>query len=179
MPPGSAIAFQPGGDIDAVAENVVIVDDDVADMDADAKCDAAILRHGRIGLRHGALNVERAAHRVDRAGEFDQHAVAGRLDDAAAMFGDFRIDQRAPAVLESRQSSLFVASHEPAVTDDVCRKNGCETALHAGARHTSSSIETRTPAARRQLYLAAGRSGTRFAVSGLAPQGGKFRKQTR
>ena len=161
--------LQPGGDIDAVAENVVVVDDDVADMDADAKREAAVLRHGRrCASAMRALNVDRAAHGVDGAGEFDQHAVAGGLDDAAAMFGDFRIDQRAPAVLEPRQSSLFVAPHEPAVTDDVRRKNGRQTALHAGACHTLSSIETRTPAARPQLYIAPGRSGTRFAVMGPA-----------
>jgi len=33
-----------------------------------------------------------AAQRVDDAGELDQEAVAGGLDDAAVMMGDLRID---------------------------------------------------------------------------------------
>ena len=33
-------AFQPRGDVDAVAEDVVALDDDVADIDADAEFDA-------------------------------------------------------------------------------------------------------------------------------------------
>ncbi len=85
MPPGSAMPSEPRGDVDAVAENIVVVDDDVADMDADAEFDPLILRHGGVLLGHAALDLDRAARRVDGAGELDQHAVAGGLDDAAAM----------------------------------------------------------------------------------------------
>ena len=37
-----------------------------------------------VALGHLALHLDRAAHRIDDAGELDEHAVAGRLDDAAA-----------------------------------------------------------------------------------------------
>ena len=36
--------LDPGGDVDAVAEDVALVDDDVAEIDADAKADALVLR---------------------------------------------------------------------------------------------------------------------------------------
>ena len=88
-------AFQPRGDVDAVAEDVVALDDDVAEIDADAELDAAVLRHIGVALGHAALHLDRAAHRVDDAGELDQHAVAGGLDDAAAVLGDLGIDKLA------------------------------------------------------------------------------------
>ena len=36
---GLSDSFKPRGNVDAVAENVVVIDDDVADMDADAEFD--------------------------------------------------------------------------------------------------------------------------------------------
>ena len=81
-------------DIDTVPVDVVAVDDDVADIDADAKLDAPIDWNCGIALVHATLDLDRAAHCVDDAGEFDQCAVTGGLDDAAAMLGDLGIDQR-------------------------------------------------------------------------------------
>ena len=40
---GLGEAFEAGGDVDAVAEDVVGLDDDVADIDADAEADAPVL----------------------------------------------------------------------------------------------------------------------------------------
>jgi hypothetical protein len=37
-------AFEAGGDIDAVAEDVAVLDDDVADVDANAELDASLRR---------------------------------------------------------------------------------------------------------------------------------------
>ena len=85
--------FKARRDIDAVAEDIVVVDDDVADVNADAKFDPRVLRHVGVLLGHGALDFDRATRRIDGAREFDQHAVAGGLDDAAAMRGDGGIDE--------------------------------------------------------------------------------------
>ena len=49
---GLAQRLQPGGDVDAVAENVVAVDDDVADIDADAEDDLLVFGNGRVAARH-------------------------------------------------------------------------------------------------------------------------------
>jgi hypothetical protein len=94
--------FQPRRDIDAIAEDVVVVDDDVAEIDADAKLDAALARDTVIAQRHLALQFDRAAHRIDDAREFDQEPVAGGLDDAPAMLGDFRISELAVDRFERR-----------------------------------------------------------------------------
>ena len=81
-------------DVDAVAENIVVVDDDVADVNADAKFDPEFRRHAGVLLGHLPLDFHRTARRIDCACELDQHAVAGGLDDAAAVAGDSGIDKR-------------------------------------------------------------------------------------
>jgi hypothetical protein len=39
------------------------------------------------------LDLDGAANRIDDARKFDQHAVAGSLDDASVMLPNFRIDE--------------------------------------------------------------------------------------
>ena len=46
-----------------------------------------------VPLRHRLLHLDRAAHRVDDAGKFHQQTVAGGLDDAAVVLGDFRVEE--------------------------------------------------------------------------------------
>jgi hypothetical protein len=87
-------AFKAGGNIDAVAEDIIIIKNDVTDMNADAEFDPLILRHGGILLGHAALEFNRAAHCIDSAGKLDQHSVARSLDDVAAMRGDCGVNKR-------------------------------------------------------------------------------------
>src|SRR5271166_4905040 len=49
-PAGLGQAFEPCRDIDAVAEDVAVLNDDVADIDADAELDAALRRQGGIAF---------------------------------------------------------------------------------------------------------------------------------
>ena len=86
---GTAQRFEPGCIVDAVAEDVAILDDDVPDIEAHAKFDAALCRCRGVAGDHLALKLDRAAHRVDDAGELDKEAVAGRLDDANPMLVSF------------------------------------------------------------------------------------------
>ena len=117
-------ALQPRGDIDAVAHEVAVaLLDDVAEMDADAEHDAAVLRHAGVALDHGVLNLDRAAHGVDDAAELDDAAVAGALDDAPVMGGDGRIDQIAAQRAQARKDAILVRAREPAVADHVRAKD--------------------------------------------------------
>jgi hypothetical protein len=75
-----------------LAEDVVLVDDDAAQIDADAELDAALLWDIVIAQCHFALQRGCAAHRIDDAGDLDQEPVAGRFDDAAAMLGNLGSD---------------------------------------------------------------------------------------
>src|SRR5438552_212577 len=76
MPPGTAQPLQPHRDVDTVAINVAAIGDHVAEIDADAKSQAALLGEIQVAVGHCAMNFGGAAHRVDYAGEFRQHAVA-------------------------------------------------------------------------------------------------------
>ncbi len=78
--------------IDAVSENVIAIENDVADIDADAEFDALVRRNLGVTLGHAALDIDRATDGVDHAHEFHEHSIARRLDDSAAMFGDLGID---------------------------------------------------------------------------------------
>jgi hypothetical protein len=85
-------AFKPGRDVHAIAVNVAALDDDVTEVDADAKFEAGYLRLVRIALCHGALHFDRAAHGVHDAGELEENAVARGLDQAASVLRDLRVD---------------------------------------------------------------------------------------
>ena len=93
-------SFKACSEVDAIAENVPILHDDIALMNADAKLYAPFGRHVGISYRHRTLHLSRAGHCLHNAWELDQHAVAGRLDDAAFVFSDVRIDQLTAMRLE-------------------------------------------------------------------------------
>ena len=80
-------------------------------------------RHAGVAQRHLALHLDRAAHRVDDAGELDQQAVAGGLDDAAAMLGDLGVDQFAAERLQRRERAFLVRAHQPRVAGDIGRQD--------------------------------------------------------
>ena len=90
-----------------------------------------VSRHVDIPRRHRALYFDRAAGRIDGAGELDQHAVAGRLDDAAVMRGNTGIDQGLPEYLQLGQRALLVTAHQPAIAGDVSRQHRRQSPVHA------------------------------------------------
>src|SRR5207237_10632560 len=85
--------LQPRGDIDAVAMNVVAINDDVADVDANTKVKTLMGRSSCITLGHATLHVDRTAHRIDNAREFQQQTITGCLDYPAAILVDLGVDQ--------------------------------------------------------------------------------------
>ena len=134
--PGNADArgrrqcLQARGDIDAIAENVVTLDDDVADVDADAIADALTLRQVRLALRHGALDLDRAHDRIDRAGEFGQQAVAHELDDPPLVLADLRLDHALALRPQRRERAGLVVADQTAITNDVGCQDRRKPALH-------------------------------------------------
>ena len=90
---GLAGAFQPRGDVDAGAVQIVAIDDDFAQVDAHPENHPGILGHMGVAPGHLPLDRHRAVDRVHGAGEFHQQAVAGGLENAAGVFGDGGVDQ--------------------------------------------------------------------------------------
>src|SRR5262249_27267613 len=99
-PAGLGQRFQTGRDIDAVAVNVVALDDDVAEIDADPQNDLRLVQrfvgHKAVRPLHG----KRAMDSVDDAPEFHDRTVADQLDHAPVVGGDRRIEHRLAVLLE-------------------------------------------------------------------------------
>ena len=97
--------FEPGGDVHAVAENVAVLDDDFADVDADAKLDASAAGNPVVASAIRAAP-RGASDRIDDAGELDQEAVAGKLDDPAMAGGNRRVHDVRPDRPEAGENSV-------------------------------------------------------------------------
>ena len=118
------------GDIHTVAKDVVIIDDDVTNVNADAKFDPSDLRRGSILLRHPGLHFNGTAYRVHGAGKLDQNAVTGRFDDASAMRGDSGVDNGLSDRLEPGQGALLISTHETAIAGDIRRQHSRQSPFH-------------------------------------------------
>ena len=109
--------------------NVVALDDDVAQIDADPEYDPLVFRDRGVALGHPTLHGDRTGDGLNDARELDQDAVAGRLDDAALVVGDLRIDEFTTMRPEPREGAGLIESHEAAISGHISGENGREPAL--------------------------------------------------
>src|SRR5215472_6600584 len=129
--------LQASRDIDAVAIDVLVIDDYVAGIDADAELDPAICRDAGIVLGQFALDIETAAHRVHRAVELDQKTVARGADQPAMVLGDFGLEQIFDMSGEAKVCALFIDPHQPGIADDIRHQNGGEPASQVCVSHAN------------------------------------------
>ena len=111
--------LEPRRDVDAVAEEVVALDHDVAEIDADAEDDAARGRTFGLTLGDRLLHGDRAGDGIDDRGELDDRAVAHQLDDAALVLGDDRIDRLGAKRLDRGKRAGLVGFDQARIADDV------------------------------------------------------------
>jgi hypothetical protein len=123
------------GNVHPIAEHVAVLDDDVADIDAESEQDLAVRRHVGVAPGHALLDLDGAGRGIHQAGELDQHPVAGGLDDSAAVPGDRRVDELDPMRPEARQGAGLVKLHQPAVTHHVAGENRHQPALDTNLVH--------------------------------------------
>jgi len=100
--------FETHCNIDPVTKDIVLFDNDITDVNADAELDPLVLRHVDILFGHAALNFVGTSDRVDHAGELSDSAVSGILDDTTVMLRDFGIEKRPSKRFQSRQRAFFV-----------------------------------------------------------------------
>jgi hypothetical protein len=84
--------FKTSRDINAVTEDVAVLEYDVALMDADSQFDMEVRWNALTVFGDLCLDVTRAAEGV-ATGEFRKKTVAGGLDHSTMVGGDIRIDQ--------------------------------------------------------------------------------------
>jgi hypothetical protein len=87
--------FQTCGDIHPVAENIPVLQHDVADVDADAKLHSAIFFKVVVRARKFILDVDRALDRRQRAAKRGKNAVARGPADSSVMARDETIGDAA------------------------------------------------------------------------------------
>jgi hypothetical protein len=97
----------------------------------------AVLRSG-----HRLLHRDRAPHRIDDARKFDQHPVAGGLDDAAVVFGDFRIEKLMAQRFEAFERAFLVRPHQPRISRHI---GGEDRGEAPGLAHSASPLARRRP----------------------------------
>jgi hypothetical protein len=141
-PAGIGEGFDPRGDVDAVAIEVVTLDDDVAEIYADAQLDAIVRLDAGVPRGHPLLHFDRAAHRIDDAGKFHQQAVTGGFDDAAVMLGDFRIEELAAQRFEAFVRAFLVRPHQPRIPRHI---GGEDSGKAAGGRHRPAQLKGLKP----------------------------------
>src|SRR5215813_9659136 len=107
--------------IHAVAHQVVALDHDIADMNADAQRQAT--------LAVGVLYRLGAAYRLNSAGELDQEAVAHRLEEPPGVLCDLWLDHFGPQSVKPRQRARLVAADELRVADHVGHQDRGKAAL--------------------------------------------------
>ena len=127
-PVGLGQRFQPGGDVDAVAKDVVRLDNNVADVHADAKADAFVFPDSGITADHAPLHFGRAHHGFDNARELDEHPVAGGFDYPPIVLPDPRLEQLAAMPLEALVGAFLIALHKARVAGHVSGDNCGEAA---------------------------------------------------
>ncbi len=112
---GLGVGLQARGDVDAVAEHVVVLEDDLGDMHAHAELDALAGRFVAARLADQRLQVDAEIGRVLRRVEHGEEAVAHVLDDAAVVGADLRLDHLRLELHEATMRIVFVGLHEAAV----------------------------------------------------------------
>ena len=128
---GLGDAFEPRGDVHAIAHQVAVgLLDDVAEVDADPKLDAAIVRKAGVSLDETVLHLNPAAHRIDDAPELDEDAVAGAFHHPAIVNRNAGVDQIAAERPEPGQDAVLVRAGKPRKADNVGDQYRRELARH-------------------------------------------------
>jgi hypothetical protein len=79
---------------------------------------------------HAALDFVGTSHGVNHAGELNESAVPGVLDDTSVMLSDFGIEKRPSKRFQSRQRAFFVYPYQAARARDIRRQNCCQSSLY-------------------------------------------------
>ena len=116
------------GDVHAVPEQIPAADHHVAGVHADAKLQSPRRGVALARPRQPLLRLHRALHGIHHARELGQDAVAGGVDDPAAMLGDHAVHDLA-ACGQQAQGPDLVQAHQPGIARHVRRQDGGELAL--------------------------------------------------
>ena len=104
--------------VHAVAEQIAALDDDVAQVDANAELHLLFGREMFVARAQCGLDFGRAANGFDCAVEFGEQRVARRIEDPSSVQTDQRFEDF-PVAAKHAHRTLFVLGHHLAVACDV------------------------------------------------------------
>ena len=140
-PAGFRDAFQPRRNIDAVAKNILALDQHVAEVDADPVEDALRLESALVAGRHLLLHRQGALDRCDHGREFNEHPVARGFEQPPAVGGNDWLSGFAPLAHETCGPGLVLA-HHARIANDI---GGEDRGELAGGCHPSGIPALRMP----------------------------------
>ena len=126
---GRGNRFEADGDVDVVAEHLVLIGHHVAHVDAEAELHGSIGGQVLVALRHHHLHRDRSLDGADDGGKFQQKTVAGVLHQPAAVIEDDRVDRGAMG-LERGVCPRLVDPHHAGIAGDVSTNDGCQASFH-------------------------------------------------
>jgi hypothetical protein len=116
-------AFQPGGYVYAIPEQIASAHHHVADVDSDSKLKALGFRLVLIGGCKRVLHLNGTLNGINGAGELRQDAVSGCVGNPPTMLDNQAIHDFA-VCRQSAKGARLILVHEPGVTSDIGGKNG-------------------------------------------------------
>lgn len=124
-------ALDPGGDVHVVPIDLLTLDQDLAQVDTDAKLHPPLL--GKLRIPGGQVLLEHhgALDRVDNTAELRQQAVACEVDDPATVAADEPRHQLTVGLDHFDRGRLVVA-HEPAVAVNVGAQDSRQPSFEGG-----------------------------------------------
>ncbi len=107
--------LDPRRDVDAVAEDVAFLGDDVAEIDPDPHRDALFLGQRPVRLRDRIAQSGGTARRLDDVVEISEDYLGGLFEDVSAEFADLRFDDPGQKPPQLGKVLLLVAGEQAAV----------------------------------------------------------------
>src|SRR5205814_7194636 len=105
---GFCDALKPRCDVNAVSKNVISFDDYVADIDTHTESNASVFQLTDCKFLDAGLELYSSADRFNRARKLRQEPVTRILHNAAAVFGECRLDSFREERPQLGMGSLFV-----------------------------------------------------------------------
>jgi hypothetical protein len=116
------------GDVDAIAENVVCFDDNIAKIDTNPIFNPMMLRHRCIASNHVLLDDDTAPHSFDGTVENRDKSVTSGFDEPSVMPHYAGLYEVTLDPLHAKMRSFFIDLHEAAVARDIASDNRSKTA---------------------------------------------------
>ena len=123
-------AFEPRRNIDPLAVDIAVFNDDVAQVNSDTQYNSLFLGRCSLSPDHSLLQLDRATYCLCGAREFSQKSVTGQLEHPPIAACNSRNNELFTQLFKSFERTQFVQFHQAAVSDHVSGKDRGEPALH-------------------------------------------------